>query len=146
MFSMNYLNKYALSLAKQIHRDKEKKGKDYHIDKQSVLELSEFDYVSDSSFLLWVGEGKAKDAQFHPVLCVREDSFSQEIMTTCLKWWYIRTKSASQGWGLVWQSRGMWFRKVVVLAPIDKCFLSVMRRKSCSAYCHSSAEFPIFSH
>lgn len=52
MFSMNYLNKYALGLAKQIHRDKEKKGKDYHIDKQSVLELSEFDYVSDSSFLL----------------------------------------------------------------------------------------------
>lgn len=31
---MNYLNKYALSLAKQIHRDKEKKGKDYHIDNQ----------------------------------------------------------------------------------------------------------------
>lgn len=52
MLSMNCLNKNALGLAKQIHREKEKKEEDYHTGKRPVLELSGFDSVSDSSFLL----------------------------------------------------------------------------------------------
>lgn len=82
---MNCLNKNALGLAKQIHRDKEKKQKDYHIGKQPVSELFGFDSVSDSPFLLGAGEGKGKEAQLHLVLCVREDLFSQKIITTSLK-------------------------------------------------------------